>query len=62
VLGIVPENTPPSLTASVIAFCCQELGIKMDIAEIARVCGISAVTIQKCLKRLIPAKEKLLEQ
>ena len=62
VLGIVPENTPPSLTASVIAFCCQELGIRMDIAEIARVCGISAVTIQKCLKRLIPAKEKLLEQ
>ena len=59
-LGIVPENTPPSLTASVIAFCSQELGIRMDIAEIARVCGISAVTIQKCLKRLIPEKEKLL--
>lgn len=61
-LGIVPENTPPSLTASVIAFCSQELGIRMDIAEIARVCGISAVTIQKCLKRLLPEKEKLLEQ
>ena len=61
-LGIVPENTPPSLTASVIAFCSQELGIRMEISEIARVCGISAVTIQKCLKRLIPEKEKLLEQ
>jgi transcription initiation factor TFIIIB Brf1 subunit/transcription initiation factor TFIIB len=61
-LGIVPENTPPSLTASVIAFCSQELGIRIDIAEIARVCGISAVTIQKCLKRMVPWKEKLLEQ
>lgn len=61
-LGIVPENTPPSLTASVIAFCSQELGIRIDISEIARVCGISAVTIQKCLKRLIPEKENLLEQ
>jgi transcription initiation factor TFIIB len=61
-LGIVPENTPPSLTASVIAFCTQEMGVRIDIAEIARVCGISAVTIQKCLKRMVPWKEKLLEQ
>lgn len=61
-LGIVPENTPPSLTASVIAFCSQHLGVRIDIAEIARVCGISAVTIQKCLKRMGPWKEKLLEQ
>ncbi len=60
--NIVPENTPPSLTASVIAFCSQELGIRMDIHEIARVCGISAVTIHKCLNRMIPAKEKLLAQ
>jgi transcription initiation factor TFIIIB Brf1 subunit/transcription initiation factor TFIIB len=61
-LGVVPENTPPSLTASVIAFACDEMGIKMDYADIARVCGISVVTIQKCLKRLQPWKEKLLEK
>lgn len=59
-LGIVPENTPPSLTASVIAFCSQEMGIRIDMKEIARVCGISVVTIQKCLKRILPMKEKLL--
>jgi transcription initiation factor TFIIIB Brf1 subunit/transcription initiation factor TFIIB len=61
-LGIVPENTPPSLTASVIVFCGQSMGLRLDIAEVARVCGISAVTIQKCLKRMMPWKEKLLEQ
>ena len=61
-LGIVPENTPPSLTASVIAFCAQHASLRIDIAEIARVCGISAVTIQKCLKRMMLWKEKLLEQ
>jgi len=60
-LGIVPENTPPSLTASVIALCSQELGIRLEVPEIARVCGISAVTIHKCLKRMVPWKEKLLE-
>jgi len=61
-LGIVPENTPPSLTASVIAFCCIQLGITIDTGDIAKVCGISPVTIQKCLKRLQPWKEKLLTQ
>jgi len=60
-LGIVPENTPPSLTASVIAFAAQEVGIRLEIAEVARVCGISAVTIQKCLKRMVGWKEKLME-
>jgi transcription initiation factor TFIIB len=60
-LGIVPENTPPSLTASVIAFCCGELRITMDHADIARVCGISAVTIHKCLKRMAPWRSKIME-
>jgi transcription initiation factor TFIIB len=59
-LGVVPENTPPSLTASVIVFVATELGIRLDLTEVARVCGISAVTIQKCVKRLNPWKEKLL--
>ena len=62
VLNVVPENTPPSLTASVIAFCCDHLGIKMDHGDIARICGISPVTIQKCLKRMQPSKEKLLAE
>lgn len=59
-LGIVPENTPPSLTGSVIAFCCAELHIHMDHGNLARVCGISAVTITKCLKRLQPWRAKIL--
>lgn len=59
-LGVVPENTPPSLTASVIAFCCAELKLSMDQTEIARVCSVSAVTIQKCLKRMGPWRERLL--
>jgi transcription initiation factor TFIIIB Brf1 subunit/transcription initiation factor TFIIB len=59
-LGVVPENTPPSLTASVIAFCCAELKLGIDQAEIARVCSVSSVTIQKCLKRIGPWRERLL--
>jgi transcription initiation factor TFIIIB Brf1 subunit/transcription initiation factor TFIIB len=59
-LGIVPENTPPSLTGSVIAFCCAEMDIRIDHADLAKVCGISAVTIAKCLKRLQPWRERIL--
>jgi transcription initiation factor TFIIIB Brf1 subunit/transcription initiation factor TFIIB len=59
-LGVVPENTPPSLTASVIAFCAAELKLAIDHTEIARVCGISVVTIQKCLKRMGPWRVRLL--
>lgn len=61
-LGVVPENTPPSLTASVIAFVSAELGIRIEHADLARVCGISAVTIAKCLKRMAPWREKLLAE
>lgn len=59
-LNIVPENTPVSLTASVIAFCAEECGLSIDMAELARVCGISVITIQKCVKRLTPYKKELL--
>jgi transcription initiation factor TFIIIB Brf1 subunit/transcription initiation factor TFIIB len=59
-LGIVTENTPPSLTGSVIAFCCAEMGIRIDHGDLAKVCSISAVTIAKCLKRLHPWRERIL--
>lgn len=59
-LGVVPENTPPSLTASVIAFCSAELKLGLDQGEIARVCSVSSVTIQKCLKRMGPWRDRLL--
>jgi transcription initiation factor TFIIB len=58
-LGVVPENTPPSLTASVIAFCAAEMGVRIELPEISRTCGVSVVTIQKCLKRMAPWSAKL---
>jgi transcription initiation factor TFIIIB Brf1 subunit/transcription initiation factor TFIIB len=61
-LGIVPENTPPSLTASVIAFAAPHVGLTLDMAQIAKVCGISTITIQKCLKRLAQWEKKLVKK
>jgi len=63
-MGIAPENTPLSMAASIIAFCCKEckLAPGIEITDVSRVCGVSCVTINKCLKRLIPFKEKLFEK
>jgi transcription initiation factor TFIIIB Brf1 subunit/transcription initiation factor TFIIB len=51
-LGICPETTPSSLAASALALTCEKFSLEKSNAEIARVCSISAATLQKCLKRI----------
>lgn len=58
-LGICPETTPSSLAASALAITCEKFGVVKTPAEIAKVCSISAATLQKCLKRIEPWKPHL---
>jgi len=51
-LGICPETTPSSLAASSLTLACEKLEIDKSNAEIAKVCSISAATLQKCMKRI----------
>lgn len=51
-LGICPETTPSSLAASALALTCEKFSVSKTNAEIAKVCSISAATLQKCLKRI----------
>jgi transcription initiation factor TFIIIB Brf1 subunit/transcription initiation factor TFIIB len=51
-LGICPETTPSSLAASALSLACEKLKIDKANADIAKVCSISAATLQKCLKRI----------
>jgi len=51
-LGICPETTPSSLAASSLSLACEKYDIAKSNADIARVCSISAATLQKCLKRI----------
>ena len=51
-LGICPETTPSSLAASALALTCEKFRIVKSNAEVAKVCSISAATLQKCLKRI----------
>ena len=51
--GISPENTPPSLAAGVVAYVCERWRKgEIPISKIADVCGVSAATLLKCLRRL----------
>ncbi len=51
-LGICPETTPSSLAASALALACETYKLEKSNMEIAKVCSISAATLQKCLKRI----------
>ncbi len=51
-LGICPETTPSSLAASALALACEHYKLEKTNSDIAKVCSISAATLQKCLKRI----------
>jgi transcription initiation factor TFIIIB Brf1 subunit/transcription initiation factor TFIIB len=51
-LGICPETTPSSLAASALTLTCEKFKLDKSNAEIAKVCSISAATLQKCMKRI----------
>jgi transcription initiation factor TFIIB len=51
-LGICPETTPSSLAASALALTCEKFKLEKSNSEVAKVCSISAATLQKCLKRI----------
>jgi len=59
--GICPETTPSSLAACSLALTLEILGIEKTPAEVAKVCTISAATLQKCLKRIETWKSVLLK-
>ncbi len=61
-LGICPETTPSSLAASSLALACEKFEIKKPNTEIAKVCTISAATLQKCLKRIESWKPVLFKE
>jgi len=50
--NIVCENTPPSMAAGCIYLYLKHKGITKDKKELATVCKISEVTINKCFKKI----------
>jgi transcription initiation factor TFIIB len=51
-VGIVSENTPPSISAAAIYLCNMMCNLGMSKADISKQCDISQVTLCKCYKKL----------
>ena len=51
-LGIVSENTPPSISAAVIYLVANVCNLDISKADISKNCDISQVTLCKCHKKL----------
>jgi transcription initiation factor TFIIB len=58
-LGIVSENTPPSIAAGSIHLCNIVLDWKINKKDLSDACEISQVTITKCYKKLYIYKDYL---
>lgn len=57
-MGLVEENSPPSVAATCIFMVCVDLGLnKIDKKQVAAACDVSIVTISRCYKKLLPYKD-----
>lgn len=61
-LGIVSENTPPSIAAGSIYLLSEVENLNLNKKTIAKDCGISEVTISKTYKKLSPFKSNLVKK
>ncbi len=59
-LGVLSENTPPSIAAGVIYMVILVCKLDVSKVDLSDVCGISPVTILKCQKKLHSFRDKLL--
>ena len=60
-LGVVSENTPPSIAAGAIYLCNIVYGWGFSKKEMGEACEISQVTISKCYKKLNSYKELIMD-
>lgn len=51
-LGIVSENTPPSISAAAIYLCNMMCNLGLTKIEVSKNCDISQVTLCKCYKKM----------
>ena len=54
-------SMPPSIAAAIVAICSEFRGKAIDKKELAAVTQVSIVTINKCIKRIKPHMERVLE-
>jgi transcription initiation factor TFIIB len=60
--NLIPENTPPAIAAGIIFFIITEFNLNISKRYINQISEISEVTINKCYKKMITFKNKLIPE
>lgn len=60
--NLIPENTPPAIAAGIIYFIINEFRLDVSKKSVNQISEISEVTINKCYKKMLNIKEKLIPQ
>lgn len=60
--GLIPENTPHAVASGIIYFIADVFRLNVSKQDVFQVSNISEVTINKCYKKLLPYREKLIPQ
>ena len=60
--NLIPENTPPAIAAGIIFFIINEFDLNISKKYINQISEISEVTINKCYKKMISFKSKLIPE
>lgn len=58
--NLIPENTPPAIAAGIIYFIVNEFDLDVSKKSIEKISEISEVTINKCYKKMLLFKGKLI--
>ena len=58
--NLIPENNPHSIAAGVVYFVSQLFKLNISKTDVGHISEISEVTINKCCKKLVDIKDKLL--
>ena len=57
---VISDNTPQSSAAGITYFVANICGMSVTKADIKNVCGVSEVTINKCFRKLILIKDRII--
>jgi transcription initiation factor TFIIB len=57
---IISDNTPQSSAAGITFFVASVCGLNITKSDIKLVCGVSEVTVNKCFRKLMTIKDRII--
>ena len=58
-MGVIEDNIPHAVASGILYFVARIYNINVTKKDMKTVCGVSEVTINKCYKKLVENKERV---